>query len=109
MLDRFLARITITGVIAALLVAALVVQTVRIEGFKIWPLSIKGMKAELADKTSLIRELERQSKDKQDGVREVIRQGKDRVVVVEREAKRVESAPLEGECRTPKLVLEADI
>ena len=50
-----------------------------------------------------------QSREKQSEVREVIRQGKDRVVVVEREAKRVESAPLEGECRTPKLVLEADI
>ena len=56
-----------------------------------------------------IQSLSDKSREKQSEVREVIRQGKDRVVVVEREAKRVESAPLEGWCRTPKLVLEADI
>lgn len=50
-----------------------------------------------------------ESKRKQVEVREVIRQGKDRIVVVEKEAKRVEEAPLEGECKTPRAVLEADI
>ena len=50
-----------------------------------------------------------QSKQKQSEVREVIKQGKDRVVVVEREATKVENAPLPGGCRTPDAVLNADI
>ena len=50
-----------------------------------------------------------QSKKKQIEVREVIKQGKDRIVVVERDAKKVEEAPLEGECKTPRAVIEADV
>lgn len=49
------------------------------------------------------------SKQKQTEVREVIKQGKDRIVVVRKEAERIESAPLEGDCKTPKAVLEADV
>ena len=50
-----------------------------------------------------------QSKKKQIEIREVIKQGKDRIVVVERDAKKVEEAPLEGGCRTPDAILDADL
>lgn len=50
------ATITLRGIWAALIalafaivLALLAVQTVRIEGFKIWPISMKGYKASLAD------------------------------------------------------------
>lgn len=39
----------IAAAIAAVLALALVVQTFRIEGLSIWPIHIKGLKAELAD------------------------------------------------------------
>lgn len=44
-LTTFAARIGVTGAIIAALCLALLAQTVRIEGFKIWPLSIEGWKA----------------------------------------------------------------
>ncbi len=38
-----------------------------------------------------------------------IAKAKDRIVIVERDAKRVEAAPLLGQCRTPKEILSTDI
>ena len=45
---RFLKRLSPSAMIAVILAALLIVQTVRIEGLKIWPVSIPGLKAELA-------------------------------------------------------------
>ena len=45
----FAARIGISGAVIAVLGASLAVQTVRIEGFKVWPIEHTGYKAENSD------------------------------------------------------------
>ena len=50
------------------------------------------------------------AKDEQRGVTDKnIAKAKDRIVIVERDAKRVEAAPLPGQCRTPDAIMNADI
>jgi hypothetical protein len=41
-LSAFAARIGLTGLAIAILIALLVIQTVRLEGFKVWPINIEG-------------------------------------------------------------------
>lgn len=48
-LQGILARIGISGLAIALLALLLAVQTIRIEGFKIWPISVDGLKKERDD------------------------------------------------------------
>lgn len=48
-------------------------------------------------------------KAKKSEVRDVIKQGKDRIVVVEKQAKRIEGAPIPGNCQTPDAVMGADL
>jgi hypothetical protein len=43
-LAAFASRIGLTGLAIAILLALLAVQTVRLEGFKLWPLSVEGWK-----------------------------------------------------------------
>lgn len=54
------ARLGLTGLAIAILVALLVVQTVRLEGFKVWPLSIEGARPRAerlaADLAAVVRE-----------------------------------------------------
>lgn len=38
-----------------------------------------------------------------------IAKAKDRIVIVERDAKRIEAAPLPGNCRTPDAIMGADL
>ena len=56
----FAARIGLTGVAIAVLGTFGVVQTVRIEGFKIWPISIDGYKADLAAAKAALEAQERE-------------------------------------------------
>lgn len=42
-------RPTLAAIACAFLAFLLVVQTVRIEGFKVWPLHVRGYKGKLAD------------------------------------------------------------
>lgn len=49
MLERYAAKLTVEGIIIALLMAALLVQTFRIEGFRIWPIHVHGLREKLAD------------------------------------------------------------
>ena len=65
--------------------------------------------ARIVELSATIQRLEDEGKQKQSEVREVIKAGKERVVVVEREAKRIEQAPLPGNCRTPVAVMGADL
>jgi hypothetical protein len=95
--------------LCAALLALLAVQTVRIEGFKIWPFSVTGLKAELADVKA---ELKRVSDAKNVQKRET----KERIKVVERvirdadgRARTVEQAPPAPECRTKPEILQADL
>lgn len=52
-LTEFAARIGLAGLAIAVLLVLLAVQTVRLDGFKLWPLSLQGWKprAEAAEKT----------------------------------------------------------
>lgn len=43
-LSAFASRIGLTGLAIAILLALLAVQTVRLEGFKLWPISVEGWK-----------------------------------------------------------------
>ncbi len=104
------------GLLCAILLVIAVVQTVRIDGFGIWPLKINGMKAKYEtaiDKLAEARaELHRISTAKNEQQAETAKntaKAKDRIVIVERDAKRVEAAPLPGQCRSPKEILEADL
>lgn len=103
MIDRIAARITITGAIVALLAAALVVQTVRIEGFKFWPFRIAGLKAELSEARA---ELAGISTAKNEQARTT-----ERTIAKANESQRqakvitriIHDAPLPADCGTPAL------
>jgi hypothetical protein len=108
-IERILARLTINAAVIALLVVALAVQTVRIEGFKFWPISHKGLKAELADAKAELKAIS----SKKDEQRKVT-QGKiveTRVVFrdADKVAERIEKAPTQPECKTPPGVMSADL
>lgn len=106
-------RITVEGLIIALLALALCWQTVRIEGFKVGPLGFDGLEAKAARAKEYKRQLDdlaEQSKRKIEETGKTV----DRVIYrdlpdADRRARRVETAPLEGNCKSPKAVLEADL
>ena len=83
-LAAFAARIGLTGLVVVLLCAALVVQTVRLEGFHIWPVSVTGW-----IKSAQLRANER------DAERTAHRETKIRIAEAAREAQRLERARLE--------------
>ena len=56
-------RIGLTGLAIAILLALLAVQTVRIEGFRMWPLSIDGWKARALTAEQTIRDIEKAQAD----------------------------------------------
>lgn len=98
------------SLIAALFLASLlVVQTVRIEGFKLWPISINGLKAELRDARAELRRISSKKNEQQVITRDriVVVEGKEREA--DKVAEQVENAPLPGQCRTPETVLGADL
>lgn len=43
-LAAFAARVSLSGIAIAILAALLAVQTIRLEGFKVWPVSLAGWK-----------------------------------------------------------------
>ena len=92
-----------------LLVMALMIQTARIEGFRVWPVSTTGYKADLRK----VRDELRRISSKKNEQKVITR---DRIVVVEgkerqadKVAERVENAPLPGQCRTSPEILGADL
>ena len=80
----FAGRIGLTGLVIVILGAALVVQTVRLEGFRVWPVSVTGWV-----KIAQMRENER------DAERAAHRETKIRIAEASREAQRLERARLE--------------
>jgi hypothetical protein len=58
-LQMFAARVGLTGLALAILLALLALQTVRIEGFALWPLQWEGLKTENAGLRDEIRALEK--------------------------------------------------
>ena len=98
-----LSRIQIGLAVIAFLAALLVIQTVRIEGFKLWPVSVKGYKARLAETRTQLEQIStarnEQKQTSAKTVREVI-EGQDKVRTV---VKVIHDAPNPEECRTPAL------
>lgn len=106
--DAALAFVLRHWLVAALLIA-LIIQTVRIEGFKIWPLSIAGLKAELADAKAKVAANVQAAKQQRQTTTRTITIYRDRVKSGVRAAERVEQAPTEPNCRTPDAVMGADL
>lgn len=107
---------TALGLLAAILLVITVVQTVRIEGLGIWPLKIPG----LQDKydTAILkvvearRELDRisiakneQAKRAEGNIEKAERGNRE----ADKQAERIEKAPLPGNCETPPEILGADL
>jgi hypothetical protein len=132
-LAAFASRIGLTGLAIAVLLALLAVQTVRLEGFKVWPLSVEGAitkaakQAELAEDERKAHAVTRASLDNlEQRLAVFIADGKRRSEAAERavEAQRERSAALDAQiarmrsqaptaanlerCETPASVIEAE-
>lgn len=104
MMERVAARVTVTSVTIALLALALLAQTIRIEGFKFWPFSYKGLKAELATAQDTLDDLAKPQNEQKATTSENIKQGNERIVYVDRIVKPLEQRPVPAEgCATPDL------
>jgi hypothetical protein len=94
---------------ALLVVLALAVQTARIEGFKVWPISVKGYKAEVSDLRGQLKAISSKRNEQKETTGRVI----ERVRVVERDAgtraERIERAATAPECQTPSEIMGADL
>lgn len=101
MLERILARLTVNAVIIALLVGALVWQTARIEGFRIWPISITGYKVKLARLSAQLKAISSARDEQKAETDRRIAEAEKNVRVVERVVTKLESRPLPGNCATP--------
>jgi hypothetical protein len=133
-LAAFASRIGLTGLAIAILIALLAVQTIRLEGFKIWPIKVTGAleRAEDAKAAAAACEVRhavtRASVDKlEKSLAAIITEGRNREErqkhAVEAERKRSEAldaqmdrirsersqrAPVGQECKSPESVLEAE-
>jgi hypothetical protein len=112
-LDRIIARLSITGIIIAVLALLLMVQTVRIEGFSVWPVHVHGLRERLKSATDEIATAKAESarlKAEQDKrTSDNISKSREGMREVEGPAKRVETAKLPGNCKTPSEVIQADL
>lgn len=128
------ARVGITGIIIAVFAALLVVQTVRLEGFKIWPLKYTGAieRAEKAKaaavacevrhsvtRASLEKLIDRNTamieagKARTKAAEKALEAQKDRSAVLDSQiasirSERAVAAPVGQECKSPESVLEAE-
>jgi hypothetical protein len=100
----------------ALLALALIVQTVRIEGFGIWPLRIVGLQEKYDVAIDKVREARAELKRISDARNEQAERSKDNIEQAERgnkeaddRARKIEEAPLPGQCATPREILESDL
>lgn len=114
MIERIAAKFTLQIIIAALVVGALIVQTVRIEGLRIplffWTLSIPGYAERIANEkkrsAELTAELARISDTKNAQREETgknIAEAEKQIVYVDRIVREIENRPLPGNCVTPDL------
>lgn len=106
-------KLTLSGIVAACISAAfaaillaLIVQTVRIEGFKLWPLSMKGLKVELAEAKEELDELADESAARQRETARTVDKAKSDIGTADTRARQIEQAPLPGGCKTPDAIKE---
>jgi hypothetical protein len=108
-IEKFLARLTINAVIVALLVGALIAQTIRIEGFKFWPISHNGLKAQVSDLKDKLREISSTHDEQRQVTKDNIVETRIIYRDANRVAERIEKAPTAPDCKTPDAILSADL
>lgn len=101
MLSKLLAKLTLNAVTIVLIVGALIVQTARIEGFKFWPFSVTGYKAEWADAKARLRALTDASERQKAETERRIAEAAKHIVYIDRTVTELENRPLPQACATP--------
>ena len=89
--------------LSAVIIAALMIY------IGVQKISLLQCKLQNQKYSSQLQRLAEESKRKQVEVREVIKEGKTKIVTVRQEAEKIEKAPLEGDCKTPQIIMDADI
>lgn len=106
-LSRIQAAITAAIFLVALL--AFGIQTARIEGFKVWPISVKGYKAKNAELSKQLHDLSTAKNEQKVVTGGNLVKAESGRVKAEGVAKRIESAPVAAGCKTPSEILQADL
>jgi hypothetical protein len=105
-------HLAIIGALAAILLVVSVVQTVRLHGF-LWVDgaldNLEEARRDLNEARQAIREAHEESLRLQGEVDRKLEQGRVNRDIADREAGRIERAPLPGNCRTPDSILNLDI
>lgn len=102
-------RIPLSWIIALVLAVLLAVQTVRIEGFRLWPISHTGLKDQVSDLRGQLKaatsKRDEQARTTERTITEtrVIYRDADKV------AERIQKAPTAPECKTPPEIMGADL
>jgi predicted PurR-regulated permease PerM len=107
---------TALGILAVLFAIGFVVQTVRIEGFGIWPLKIPGLQdkydtavRKLVEARSELERISSRKNDQAERTGENIKKAETIRGEAEGRARKIEAAPLPGNCSTPPEILGADL
>jgi hypothetical protein len=103
------AQAIISAAAFLVILGAFFVQTARIEGFKVWPISVTGLKQELADAKAELKRISTAKNEQRETTKETI--GKARIIYrdAERQAERIEASPPNGKCETPASIMGADL
>jgi hypothetical protein len=100
---------SITGLIILALAALLAVQTVRIEGFKLWPLSIAGLKAERDAARDELKAITAKRDEQKPITTRKVEQAEQGRKQAERIKDRIIAAPPTVNCETPPIIMGLDI
>lgn len=102
--------------LATILLALLVVQTVRIEGIGIWPLKIPGLQdkydtaiAKLVEARAELERISTKKNEQRDTTKGNVKQAETLRDKAEGEAEKIERAPTAKNCETPPEIMGADL
>lgn len=98
-------QLAIAGAVIALLLVALAVQTIRIDGI-LW---IDGIREKLERCQAKVKSADEAARRQKQATAINVSRARETMKQVEGPAKRVESAPLPGGCRTPEVIMGADL
>lgn len=102
-------QLIIAGMAIALLLVITVVQTLRIDGFRLGPIGFDGMADKLKDVRTELALCEGEKSRQRQVTKDNIARADEGKRLAERVAERIEAAPLPGNCQTPTAILEADL
>jgi hypothetical protein len=105
-------QLALAGVIIALLLIATVHESVALRGFLWFDGALDKVEELRRDNNELrgvIAEADRRSREREAEVERIIRQGKVNQGKADDKAREIERAPLLGNCRTPREIMELDI